>query len=93
MSIKLRLFTVKHSIFENIQRVDLNPMEEAEGYAVLQGKYGFTQAKIASSVSKSRPEIANKLRLLIVIHSISGNNSLTYGFICLGHKIKYFLSG
>ena len=52
------------ALIENIQRVDLNPMEEAEGYAVLQGKYGLTQAKIALSVSKSRSEITNKLRLL-----------------------------
>jgi len=52
------------ALIENIQRVDLNPMEEAEGYAILRGKYGFTQSKIAISVSKSRSEIANKLRLL-----------------------------
>ena len=51
------------ALIENIQRVDLNPMEEAEGYAVLQGKYGLTQAKIALSVSKSRSEITNKFDL------------------------------
>lgn len=52
------------ALIENIQRVDLNPIEEAEGYLVLKEKYNFTQDKIAKSVSKSRSEISNKLRLL-----------------------------
>ena len=52
------------ALIENIQRVDLNPIEEAEGYLVLQAKYNFTQNQIAKSVSKSRSEISNKLRLL-----------------------------
>ena len=52
------------ALIENIQRVDLNPIEEAEGYLVLQEKYNFTQNEIAKSVSKSRSEISNKLRLL-----------------------------
>jgi len=52
------------ALIENIQRVDLNPIEEAEGYLVLKEKYHFTQNQIAKSVSKSRSEISNKLRLL-----------------------------
>ena len=52
------------ALIENIQRVDLNPIEEAEGYLVLKEKYNFTQNQIAKSVSKSRSEISNKLRLL-----------------------------
>ena len=52
------------ALIENIQRVDLNPIEEAEGYLVLSEKYNFTQKEIAKNVSKSRSEVANKLRLL-----------------------------
>ena len=52
------------ALIENIQRVDLNPMEEAEGYLVLSEKYNFSQNQIAKSVAKSRSEIANKMRLL-----------------------------
>ena len=55
---------MEYALIENIQRVDLNPIEEAEGYAILSGKYKFTHAKIADCVSKSRTEISNKLRLL-----------------------------
>ena len=55
---------MEYALIENIQRVDLNPIEEAEGYAILSGKYKFTHATIADCVSKSRTEISNKLRLL-----------------------------
>tara|TARA_Y100000590_G_scaffold357798_1_gene412819 strand:+ start:671 stop:1513 length:843 start_codon:yes stop_codon:yes gene_type:complete len=52
------------ALIENIQRDNLNSMEESEGYAILSGKYNLTQDQIAKKVSKSRSEIANKLRLL-----------------------------
>ena len=52
------------AIIENLQREDLNPIEEAEGLQVLIDKCGFTQEEIANSVGKSRPAIANSLRLL-----------------------------
>ena len=55
---------MEYALIENIQRVDLNPIEEAEGYAILSGKYKFTHATIANCVSKSRTEVSNKLRLL-----------------------------
>ena len=55
---------MEFALIENIQRVDLNPIEEAEGYAILSGKHNYTHAKIAQYVSKSRTEISNKLRLL-----------------------------
>jgi len=55
---------MEYALIENIQRVDLNPIEEAEGYAILSGKYNFTHSVIAKCVSKSRTEISNKLRLL-----------------------------
>ena len=49
---------------ENLQREDLNPMEEAEGYQVLMEQYGMTQEEAAQRVGKSRPAVANALRLL-----------------------------
>lgn len=52
------------AIIENLQREDLNPIEEAEGLQALIDKCGFTQEEVASSVGKSRPAIANSLRLL-----------------------------
>jgi ParB family chromosome partitioning protein len=70
------------ALIENIQRDDLNAIEEAEGYAILSGKYNFTQEKIAQKVSKSRPEIANKLRLLKlppIIQESLRNNEIDYG--------------
>ncbi len=52
------------SIIENIQRMDLNPIEEARGYKVLMEEYGLTQEEVASKVSKKRATVANALRLL-----------------------------
>ena len=52
------------ALIENLQRQDLNPMEEAEGYRVLMEDYGLTQEQAASRVGKSRPAVANALRLL-----------------------------
>ncbi len=56
--------TMEIAIIENLQREDLNPIEEAEGLQALIDKCGFTQEEVASSVGKSRPAIANSLRLL-----------------------------
>ena len=55
---------MEYALIENIQRVNLNPIEEAEGYAILRGKYNLSQQEIAEKVSKSRSEISNKMRLL-----------------------------
>ncbi|MBO2527063.1 MAG: stage 0 sporulation protein J [Clostridiales bacterium] len=52
------------ALIENLQRQDLNPMEEAEGYRVLMEEHGLTQEQVASRVGKSRPAVANALRLL-----------------------------
>lgn len=52
------------AIIENLQREDLNPIEEAEGLQTLIDKCGFTQEEVATSVGKSRPAITNALRLL-----------------------------
>ena len=52
------------AIIENIQRTDLNAIEEAIGYRQLMDKFGHTQEQIAVALGKSRPQIANNLRLL-----------------------------
>lgn len=52
------------AIIENMQREDLNPIEEAEGLRQMMETYGLTQEQISKSVGKSRPYIANSLRLL-----------------------------
>lgn len=52
------------AIIENLQREDLNPIEEAEGLQALIDKCGYTQEQVAISVGKSRPAITNALRLL-----------------------------
>ncbi|MGD9982209.1 MAG: ParB/RepB/Spo0J family partition protein [Hyphomonadaceae bacterium] len=52
------------AIVENVQRTDLNPLEEAQGFQALIDRFGRTQQEIADAVGKSRPHIANMLRLL-----------------------------
>lgn len=52
------------ALIENLQRQDLNPVEEALGYQSLMEDYGFTQEEAAGRVGKSRPAVANALRLL-----------------------------
>ena len=52
------------ALIENLQRQDLNPVEEALGYQTLMGDYGLTQEDAAKRVGKSRPAVANALRLL-----------------------------
>ena len=61
---------VKISIIENIQRVDLNPIEEANSYNQLIQDFGYTQEKVSESLGKSRSYIANSLRLLSLPESI-----------------------
>lgn len=52
------------SMVENLQREDLSPIEEAQGFRKLMEDYGMTQDEVASAVSKSRPAVANAIRLL-----------------------------
>ena len=52
------------AMIENLQREDLNPMEEAQGFKVLVENYGMTQEQAAASVGKSRSAVANSMRLL-----------------------------
>ncbi len=70
------------SIVENVQREDLNPMEEADAYQRLMNEFGLTQAKVAERVGKSRSAVANFLRLLHLPPFIRDNimdNTLSMG--------------
>ncbi|MEY8097556.1 ParB/RepB/Spo0J family partition protein [Falsihalocynthiibacter sp. S25ZX9] len=70
------------AIIENIQRADLNPVEEAIGYRQLMDRFGHTQEKVASALSKSRSYIANLLRLLQLpedVLALLRDGSLTTG--------------
>ena len=60
------------AIIENMQREDLNPIEEAEGLEQMIKTYGLTQEEVSKSVSKSRPYITNSLRLLKLPAEIRG---------------------
>lgn len=71
------------ALIENLQREDLNPIEEAEAYEKLIKEYGMTQEEISSTVGKSRPAIANSLRLLTLQTQIK--NKLIEGVITSGH--------
>ena len=70
------------SIIENVQRADLNPIEEARGYQALIDQFGHTQEAIAKVVGKSRSHVANALRLLALpsrVRDLVQDNRLTAG--------------
>ena len=70
------------ALIENLQRQDLNPVEEALGYKSLMEDYGLTQEEAASRVGKSRPAVANALRLLSLnpeVLELVRSGSLTAG--------------
>jgi len=71
------------ALIENIQRENLNPIEEAEAYAVLQGKFSLAQTAIATSVGKNRSTITNALRLLQLPSEIK--KSIRENQISAGH--------
>ncbi|WP_372708372.1 ParB/RepB/Spo0J family partition protein [Brevundimonas sp.] len=71
------------AIVENVQRTDLNPLEEAEAFRVLMEKFGRTQDAVAGVVGKSRSHVANTLRLLQLPDRVL--NYLRYGKLSAGH--------
>ncbi|MDD7718594.1 MAG: ParB/RepB/Spo0J family partition protein [Eubacteriaceae bacterium] len=71
------------AIIENMQREDLNPIEEAEGLNQMIKTYGLTQEEVSKSVSKSRPYITNALRLLKLPENIQ--TMVTEGKLTTGH--------
>lgn len=75
--------TMQISMIENLQRENLNPVEEALGYKTLIDEYGFTQDELSKTVGKSRPVITNALRLLKLSQEIL--DMLRNGEITTGH--------
>jgi ParB family chromosome partitioning protein len=71
------------ALIENIQREDLNPIEEAHAYRRLADEYHLTQDQIAEAVSKDRSSIANYLRLLKLPHEVLAN--VGSGALSMGH--------
>jgi ParB family chromosome partitioning protein len=75
--------TAELALIENIQRLDLNPLEEAEGYRQLIQRHGHTQDDVGRIVHKSRSHVANLLRLLDLPEFV--RQSLLKGDISMGH--------
>ncbi|PUB17174.1 ParB/RepB/Spo0J family partition protein [Yoonia sediminilitoris] len=71
------------AIIENIQRSDLNPVDEAAGYRQLMDRFGHTQEQMASALGKSRSHIANLMRLLLLPDEV--RNYLVTGALTAGH--------
>ena len=71
------------ALIENLQRQDLNPVEEALGYRTLMDEYGLTQEETAKRVGKSRPAVANALRLLALCPEVL--EKVRSGALSAGH--------
>ena len=71
------------ALIENLQRQDLNPVEEAQGYDALINRYGMTQEEAAERVGKSRPTVTNSLRLLTLSKPVL--DKLQKGELTAGH--------
>jgi ParB family chromosome partitioning protein len=81
---------VEVALIENVQRADLNGIEEARGYRTLIDQYGHTQDQLAKIIGKSRPHIANTLRLLALPQAVQalvekGALSAGHGRALVGH--------
>ncbi len=75
--------TAELALIENLQREDLNPMEEALGYQRLMKEYDMTQEGVATAVNKSRPAVANALRLLKLPEAVA--SMVAEGTLSAGH--------
>ena len=71
------------ALVENIQREDLNPIEEAAAYKEMIDNFGITQAELAKQVGKSRSNVSNMIRLLKLAEKVK--NHLQHGAITIGH--------
>jgi len=78
------------ALIENIQRADLNPLEEAAGYQRLMEEFGYTQEKLSPIVGKSRSHIANLLRLLKLPEGIK--KRIDSGELTMGHARAILMS-
>ncbi|WP_099332841.1 ParB/RepB/Spo0J family partition protein [Actinomyces minihominis] len=74
---------LREALIENIHRVQLNVLEEAAAYSQLMDDFGYTQEQLASKVSKSRPQVANTLRLLRLPGSVQ--RMVAAGVLSAGH--------
>lgn len=74
---------LRDALLENLQRVQLNPLEEAAAYQQMMQEFGLTQKQLSQAVSKSRPQIANTLRLLQLPASVQ--KMVASGVISAGH--------
>lgn len=75
--------TMEIALIENLQRENLNPIEEAKGYRSLMDDYGLTQEQVSEAIGKSRPTIANSLRLLNLPDEVA--KMLEAGKLSSGH--------
>jgi ParB family chromosome partitioning protein len=81
------------ALIENLQREDLNPIEEADAYVRLAKDFGMTQEEIASRVGKNRATVANSMRLLdlsveVREHLVGGRISIGHAKVILAIKLK-----
>ena len=83
LSVDADVEMMEYALVENVQRVDLNPIEEAEAFAMLSGKYDLSHDEIANRVGKNRSTIANSLRLLKLPPEIK--SAVKAGKISAGH--------
>jgi ParB family chromosome partitioning protein len=79
------------ALVENLQREDLNPIEEAEGYHTLMENFGLTQDEVSKRVGRSRPAVANALRLLGLPGSVL--DMVKTGVLSAGHARALLSSG
>ena len=79
------------AIIENMQREDLDPIEEAEGLEKMISVYGLTQTEVSKGVSKSRPYITNSLRLLNLPQEI--RSRVSEGLLSAGHARAILSAG
>ena len=91
------LKSLEFAIVENVQRHDLNPIEEAQGYKKLMDDYGYDQDKVAKFIGKSRAHIANCLRLLSLPNNVIElieNSQISQGHakILVGLENSFFLA-
>ena len=75
--------TMQLALIENLQREDLSPLEEAEGYQTLSSDYGFSQEEVAKTVGKSRSAVANAIRLLTLPDEVKA--MVESGALSAGH--------
>ena len=83
VNIKNNAEMMELALIENVQREDLNPIEEAEGYAILNSEYKMSHDDIAKSIGKKRVTVSNSLRLLRL--PIEIRKSIKGGYISAGH--------